>query len=910
MGGMRDRLLREAQALARLSHPNVIAVHDVGTFGQDVFIAMEFVEGATLRAWLKSAPRNHREVLDAFLAAGHGLAAAHRAGLVHRDFKPDNVMVGSDGRVRVLDFGLARDATTNPVPADGDLLSGPPTSRSPGSTTAVTEPLPPPSSGVPASTPSLDVPLTRYGTILGTPRYMAPEQHLGELADARADQFSFCVALYAALYGEFPFDAKETDALKEQVLQGRVREPPAGSHVPRRLRQLLLRGLSVEPGSRHESMDALLTQLVPVRRDRSPWLTAGALVLALALVGSSLVLWRARAAERAQLCQGGPQRLAGVWDEAARARVRSALLATGEPYAQDAWTNVEKTLDRYAGRWAQMHRDTCEATRLRGEQTDAVMTLRMACLDRKLLGLSALANVLASADSAVLQKAGAATSGLSSIEECSDTAGLLAEGDLPGDPALRKRIGDLRDALSRAEALRLAGRVPAAVELAGRTVTDARTTGNDAILAEALLEEGRGRDHLEPERAANLLAEAFRAAFASRRDRVAVAAATGATRGFALSQHPDDAVLWDQLAQSGLQRMGGDDELEAELWSARAARAIELRRYDDELEAASRAARLSERRFGLDDLRTLEKQEEELNAISDVSRPYESWQRRLSLFERQEQQLGPKHPVVADALMDLGDDEVNLGHLTEARAHLDRSEALLRERGATGSVGWTTLRCYEARLADAEGRRTDLDALGRETLATLERTGRAYSSMALHLQRMLAVNDARLGRGGDAVELLARLMQAAQGRYGQDYRLTYFHAALAKVHLLMGDLAVAREEIDGAAASAVASSGEGSFAVAEIRLTLERVLTAQGHPEQALSLVDSDEPVLVHALGERAPAVAAARRNRGEALAALGRRDAAAAALRASLAIADEDGLDPVQREETRAALARVLATP
>jgi serine/threonine protein kinase len=177
--GERDRLRlqREAQAIARLSHPNVVHVYDVGTFGDQVFVAMEFVAGRTLRQWAEEEPRPWREVVDRFALAGRGLAAAHAAGLIHRDFKPDNVLLGDDGRVRVVDFGLARPAGQQPAP-EGERT---------------------PSGG------TLAHPLTEWGVVVGTPAYMAPEQLRGEASDERSDQLSFCVSLYETLYGERPF---------------------------------------------------------------------------------------------------------------------------------------------------------------------------------------------------------------------------------------------------------------------------------------------------------------------------------------------------------------------------------------------------------------------------------------------------------------------------------------------------------------------------------------------------------------------------------------------------------------------------------------------------------------------------------------------------------------------------------
>src|SRR5262252_5109157 len=205
----RARLLREAKAIAKLSHPNVVVVYDAGAIDDRVFLAMEFIEWATLASWLAAAPRGWREIRDVFIRAGRGLAAAHDAGLVHRDFKPQNVMVGREGTVRVMDFGLAREADQlggEVVPEPGVLSEGALTAQS--------------------------IALTRTGSLLGTPLYMAPEQFLRAATDARTDQFSFCVALYEALFGERPFASETMPARIQAVVAGRVREPPQKAKVP------------------------------------------------------------------------------------------------------------------------------------------------------------------------------------------------------------------------------------------------------------------------------------------------------------------------------------------------------------------------------------------------------------------------------------------------------------------------------------------------------------------------------------------------------------------------------------------------------------------------------------------------------------------------------------------------------
>jgi len=229
----RARLRREAQAIAQLSHPNVVAVYDVGaTDDGDLYIAMEFVEGDTLTTWLKKYPRTWREIVDVFQQAARGVIAAHSVGLLHRDFKPDNVLVGGDGRVRVTDFGLARS-----VIADDDGARPRPEMA------------------------ALSVELTATGTVLGTPRYMAPEQLTGEPIDARADQFSFCVALYEALYGAHPLPGSTSVSMLEAG--DKAVPPPEGTKVPAAIGRAVSRGLERDRAKRFSTMAALVHELVP-----------------------------------------------------------------------------------------------------------------------------------------------------------------------------------------------------------------------------------------------------------------------------------------------------------------------------------------------------------------------------------------------------------------------------------------------------------------------------------------------------------------------------------------------------------------------------------------------------------------------------------------------------------------------
>jgi serine/threonine protein kinase len=242
-----QRLQREAQAMAKVSHANLVTVFDVGTHEGQVFVAMEYVVGVTLRQWL-GPKRDWRDIVEMFCSAGRGLAAAHKAGLVHRDFKPANVLVGDDGVPQVLDFGLVRRAgevDEIPDPDDDD------------------EPLP--------REDTLAIDLTRTGSVMGTPAYMAPEQHLGQPTDARSDQFAFCVALYEALYDERPFPGQDAGRVTMAVLENERRPKPESTEVPDEVYRVLDRGLSREPEDRYPSMEPLLEALgEQVLRARAP----------------------------------------------------------------------------------------------------------------------------------------------------------------------------------------------------------------------------------------------------------------------------------------------------------------------------------------------------------------------------------------------------------------------------------------------------------------------------------------------------------------------------------------------------------------------------------------------------------------------------------------------------------------
>ena len=545
-----ERLLREAQSIARLSHPNVVVVHDAGaiddeTHGVRVFLAMEFVEGQTLAVWLAAEPRSWRAIRDVFVAAAEGLAAAHEAGLVHRDFKPQNVMVGRDGGVRVMDFGLAADAS-EVAAGDTALLD-----------LARSE----------AELAPQSIALTGTGVLLGTPLYMAPEQFAARATDPRTDQFSFCVALYEALYSARPFPSESLQMLVSAVVAGRVSEPPQKARVPAFLRKILMRGLEPLPAARFPSMRELIAALGadPTRRRRT-----FTMVAAVAMTALLAVMGADRMATRGQrMCRGATDKLAGIWelDDGGhrRADVHNALLATGRSFAEETWTRVSALLDDYSRGWTNAYTDACEATHVRGDQSAEVLDLRMSCLEGERTSLRALTDLLSQADGSALVGAVDAAHALPAVERCSDTAALRVAVPLPDSAAARARITELENHLAEVKALADTGQWVTARQQIVPLVEAARAVGYEPFLAETLDLRNWLEDELgDSEAAVKTAEEAVWVALAAHRDDIAAECASLLVANGAASNRGEESERWEALAKALLRRMGpGHDRIAA-----------------------------------------------------------------------------------------------------------------------------------------------------------------------------------------------------------------------------------------------------------------------------------------------------------------------------------------------------------
>jgi tetratricopeptide (TPR) repeat protein/predicted Ser/Thr protein kinase len=478
------RSSREAVALARLSHPNVVTIHQIGEIDGRVYVAMEYVAGKTARAWVEG--RTPREIIDLYLAVGDGLAAAHAAGLVHRDFKPDNVLVGENGRARVADFGLAR------TPVRGEIA--------------------PSSAGTETST-------------AGTPAYMAPEQARGEIVDARSDQFSFCASMWEALYGTRDFDKPE---------------PPPRSGVPRHVELALRRGLSRAPTDRWPAMPELLSDL---RRDPRRGARLAVLIVGPAIVvGALSFAVSMRSNESTDPCGEGAAQITRVWSPMIAGITHAVLAPTGSaPWNARAADAVLTAVDAWTARWSTQHRRVCEAKAWTAELRDR----GMACLSRR---EHALVAALERTSDAPAAKVSRLLIDLPTPEPCGDPAYLEGVVPPPQDPAIARAVSDRMLAIARAHALGLAGNVEKgrvlADSLAKAPVANEHASVQLAF-TRAVLHQLAGED--EP--AVALLRESYFTARVIGDRVLAATAASHVVLALLNLAHDAEATQWGRLAE-------------------------------------------------------------------------------------------------------------------------------------------------------------------------------------------------------------------------------------------------------------------------------------------------------------------------------------------------------------------------
>jgi tetratricopeptide (TPR) repeat protein len=739
------RLLREAQAMAAVSHPNVVTVLDVGEVAGRVFIAMELVEGQTLRQWAAAAPRSWREIVAIHRDAGRGLCAVHAAGLVHRDFKPDNVLVGSDARVRVTDFGV--------VGIGGEASTAEPSDVSGAGTSE----------------------LTHAGAILGTPAYMAPEQAAASVATTRSDQFSFCVAVYEALYGVPPYPGA---TLAQRATAWSERRMKRGrSNGPRRIRRILMRGLDPDPQRRWPSMEALLAALAPRFRVRTGLAAVG-------LVGITAVAVLAPQRERGRACGAADREaFAEQWNDEVRDRLRSKAQGA----SLELWGPVESGLDAWVARWLAARTASCDAA-----LDPTLVDASVSCLRGGRRAFETLARLLEEGDRDTLLHAAEAVDALREPELCLDPSHGTDGGAPPHvSSELAARAEEVAE---EAMTLSRVGRYEEAAELADAALGWVAATGlcgHAARLEMALARAEAAQKH--PEQALALFERAYHSASSCGDLTVASAAASEVARRLATElARPHDAETWLGHARAAAERTGRDEVL-AVVLKAQADVAFSRGAVAEAHEFYEQAWTVAGPDAGRQMFLSAAIQIGLGNALRELSRFEEAdaaVRRGLALFE---EASGPSHPDVAVALNSLGNLQATRGDLDEAAASYLRARAIWDGAGITDHRVSLSL-ANVARIRSVQGRYADALAAFDEALADVVGTfGDHPLTAQIRMQRARTL--ARLGRHEEAVSEGARARETLAQTRGESIDGL---SVLAEIEFARGRIEQARQLTDDA----------------------------------------------------------------------------------------------------------------
>jgi eukaryotic-like serine/threonine-protein kinase len=867
-----ERLLREAQVLAQVSHPNVVHIYEAGTHGGKVFIAMELVRGKTLTSWLEDAAQvphgaRERQILRQFIAAGRGLEAAHAGGVTHRDFKPDNVLVGDDGRVRVVDFGLARARADEPAPGEPGRSSRPAETVGGGGAAStvplaldgptidhVLEPVAPSAppakpgrarAGEPApGAPRFKVAarLTETGTLMGTPRFMSPEQMRGEAADPRSDQFSFCVALYRALYGEYPFLGESWQELKASMESGELRAA-SSLPVPGFLRQALRRGLAVDPAQRFPGMSELLAALEPRSRRRRGRIAAaslGAAFLGAVALAAGAVYLQGRAPE--DPCAAAGAAIDASWPADREAALQAMFGRSELPFAGVAWRGLAARLDEYTGRWRGEAIAACRATHVEHTQSAPQLDRRMSCLGRGKRQLAALVAELGAGAAGAVEHAIDAAEALPALEICGE-AGSLPLGPEPPPAAVAGRVEEVREQIARAFTLEVLARPEESLVIARDAIAAARGLGYPPVHAEALLQAARAlymRGTAEARGEAERLAvEGLDIAEAQRHDELA-AEIWNQRVYMAVSSRKEQAYEWWRRNEAAVRRLGDNAQQQARLRQLRG----EIYYFESKYAQAA------------DEYRAAIQEIERAPAHRlELSRYYNGLASSLAQIDKRDEALRMHERAQAIALEALG-----AGHLDVVliQSNYGKTLSMDGQRDGARSVLEGALRSMSARdreahplaakihsfLSDLYYREARLDLASAHGRASLEIHQRARSSDLLITEAVINLANAEFRR---------RDFRAALALYERALALRRAHTNDSPYHLAANEGAIAEtllrlERHDEAMRHLVAA--ERLFERGTLdRATQAWILTVRGQILAGQRQLGAAIPVIERALG-------------------------------------------------------------
>lgn len=833
VGETEHRFRREALALAKLAHPNVVTVHEVGLHDGRLFIAMELVRGATLDVWLRAEPRAWQATLDVFVQAGRGLEAAHTAGLVHRDFKPSNCIVGDSGRVRVLDFGLARGVA--------DLLD---------EDVAATFP----------AASSLDVSVTRTGATVGTPAYMAPEQLRGGDVSASSDQFSFCVALYEALEGVRPFAGTCIVDIHGNIEAGRVQS--GAGRTPKPVLEIIERGLSVTATARWPTLGSLVDALeaAPGRRvrRRRMWWGAGVGGLALAGVASAMV--------PDHPCAEPPA--TRVWSQERRAMFESAM------DTDSAWETLDAALSQWGRAWSATHATACTAARVDGRTNELVLARQRVCLERREDTVEALLDALAESD-APSQHAGDVVRRLPSLEDCRSAKAVLGHDDPPPDS--EPDIATARRLLDES----LASLTLGDIERADALVETAQRLAAKVAYAPLLADIGLRRGEIGRQRDADggegPLREAFKLAESSAYDAAAADAALQLTFLSLDRQDLSAARRWRDVAEAKLQRTGAGPKRRTQLASANAELALLLGELDAAEVASKEALGDCAEAAGEASLLCADALEARARVVEWTGTPDESEVAHGRALEAFRRLLGEEHPSVGTALLNRGLFRMEVGHLDAASADFDAALSILESGrlprvqaqllmaraqldSMRGQLKLESLQRVEALLDSypvGDTQRTDYESVlaafylrlnhPQKALDVYERVLVAHQRLADDVPGLVALDQSNLGeclialdRLGEARVRFEAALKRLEGEVPtEDPRLSYPLTGLGRVLVLQGSGHEAVDNLERSLAIALAHPGD-VLLLAQTQWALARALGVDSERGRSLAEASRD----------------------------------------------------------------------